>query len=61
VGVRAKVIGLVASDDLTVLEIDFCNPPWAAEHCPASSTFVHHLINGRSARLDICYHPGHHN
>ncbi len=57
VGVRAKVTGLVASGDLTVLEVDFCNPPSAAGHCPPSSTFVHHLVNRRTARLDICYHP----
>jgi hypothetical protein len=56
VGVRAKVTGLVASGDLTVLEVDFCNPPSAAGHCPPSSTFVHHLVNRRTARLDICYH-----
>jgi RNA polymerase sigma factor (sigma-70 family) len=54
-GVRATVTGIVAGDDLTILEIDFHNPRWAASHCPESSTFVHHLINGRSAKLDIYY------
>jgi RNA polymerase sigma factor (sigma-70 family) len=56
-GVRATVTGLLASPDLTILEIDFHNPPRAPDHCPPSSTFVHHLVDGRSARLDI-YYPG---
>jgi RNA polymerase sigma-70 factor (ECF subfamily) len=56
IGVRAEITGLTATTDLTVLEIDFHNPPWAAGHCPPSSTFVHHLRGGRSARLDIYYH-----
>ena len=43
--------------NLTILEIDFRNPPWAAAHCPPSSAFVHHLHGGRSASVDICYHP----
>src|SRR5262249_44727655 len=50
IGVRATVGGLTAGRDLTVLEIDFHNPPWAAEHCPQSTTFVHRLRDGRSAR-----------
>jgi hypothetical protein len=54
--VRAEIVGLAASRDLTVLEIDFTNPPWAPDHCPASSTFVHRLDHGRSARVDIYYH-----
>ena len=55
-GVRADIVGLAASRDLTVLEIDFKNPPWAPDHCPASSTFVHRLDGDRSARVDIYYH-----
>jgi RNA polymerase sigma-70 factor (ECF subfamily) len=55
-GVRAQVIGLAATTDLTVLDIDFRNPAWAAGHCPPSSTFVHHLRGGRSASVDIYYH-----
>ena len=54
-GVRASIIGLIASPDLTVLEIDFHNPPGASDHCPPRSTFVHHLSSGRSQRLDIHY------
>lgn len=56
VGVRARLSGLAASRDLTVLEIDFQNPRWAADHCPPSTTFVHHLRGGRSARVEIHYH-----
>lgn len=55
IGVRATIIGLVASRDLTVLDIDFTNPAWAGDHCPPRSTFVHHLTAGRSDRLDIRY------
>jgi RNA polymerase sigma-70 factor (ECF subfamily) len=55
-GVRATLGGLVAGRSLTVLELDFHNPPWAATHCPPSSTFVHRLRGGRTARLDIYYH-----
>jgi Sigma-70, region 4 len=53
--VRAKIVGVWASSDLTILEIDFINPAWAADHCPPRSTFVHHLTDGRSKRLDIHY------
>jgi RNA polymerase sigma-70 factor (ECF subfamily) len=54
-GVRANIVGLIASRDVTVVEIDFANP-WAfPDHCPPRSTFVHHLASGRSHRLDIHY------
>jgi RNA polymerase sigma-70 factor, ECF subfamily len=55
IGVRATIIGLVASRDLTVVDIDFNNPAWADDHCPPRSTFVHHLTAGRSDRLEIRY------
>ncbi len=55
IGVRANIVGLVASRDITVLDIDFANPTWADGHCPPRSTFVHHLSGGRSQRLDIHY------
>jgi RNA polymerase sigma factor (sigma-70 family) len=54
-GVRARIVGLVASRDVTILEIDFANPDWASDHCPPRSTFVHHLEGGRSRRVDIHY------
>jgi RNA polymerase sigma-70 factor (ECF subfamily) len=53
IGVRANIIGLAASRDFTVLDIDFTNPAWADDHCPPHSTFVHHLAAGRSRRLEI--------
>lgn len=55
IGVRATIVSLVASRDLTVLDIDFANPAWADDHCPPRSTFVHRLCAGRSLRLDIHY------
>jgi RNA polymerase sigma-70 factor (ECF subfamily) len=57
IGVRASLIGVVASRAVDVVEVDFHNPPWAAGHCPPSSTFVHHLRDSRSARIAIYYHP----
>ena len=54
-GVRARIVGLVASRDITVIEIDFTNPDWASDHCPPRSTFVHRLAGGRSRRVDIHY------
>jgi RNA polymerase sigma-70 factor (ECF subfamily) len=54
-GVRARIVGLVAGRDLTILELDFANPAWASDHCPPRSTFVHRLSSGRSRRLDIHY------
>lgn len=54
-GVRATVIGVTACPELTVLEIDFTNPPEAPDHCPPRSTFVHRLRNGRTADLVIHY------
>ena len=55
VGVRARIVGIVAGRDLTVVEIDFVNPEAAPDHCPPRSTFVHRLHGGRSRRLDITY------
>jgi len=54
-GVRARIVGIWASSDLTILEIDFINPVRAPDHCPPRSTFVHHLVGGRSKRLAIHY------
>jgi len=54
-GVRARIAGLAASRDTTILEIDFLNPAGADDHCPPRSTFVHRLEAGRSHRLDIHY------
>jgi RNA polymerase sigma-70 factor (ECF subfamily) len=55
IGVRANIVGLVTSRDITVLDIDFTNPTWADDHCPPRSTFVHHLLAGRSQHLQIHY------
>jgi RNA polymerase sigma-70 factor (ECF subfamily) len=54
-GVRAQVVGVVASAKIAVLEIDFTNPASASDHCPPRSTFVHRLSRGRSERLEITY------
>ena len=56
-GVRATITGVLASSDITVLEIDFANPPAWPDHCPPQATFVHRLSQGRSRQLRIHY-PG---
>jgi len=54
-GVRAEIVGLFAGRDITVIEIDFTNPPASSGHCPPQATFVHHLEQDRSRRLRIHY------
>ncbi len=54
-GVRARIVGLLAAADVTVLEIDFTNPLVAPGHCPPHATFVHRLDRGRSRHLRIHY------
>lgn len=54
-GVRATIVGLLASRDITVLEIDFANPRTSPRHCPPQATFVHRLHHGRSHHLRIHY------
>jgi RNA polymerase sigma factor (sigma-70 family) len=54
-GVRATVVDLLAGGDVTVLEIDFTNPPTWPHHCPPHATFVHRLDRGRTRQLRIHY------
>jgi RNA polymerase sigma-70 factor (ECF subfamily) len=54
-GVRATIVALLASRNLTILEIDFTNPPTHRHHCPPQATFVHLLDDGRSRNLRIHY------
>ncbi|MER7579603.1 sigma-70 family RNA polymerase sigma factor [Kitasatospora sp. NPDC097691] len=54
-GVRARIVGVLAARDLTVVEVDFTNPASAPGHCPAQATFVHTLVDGRSTTLRIHY------
>jgi RNA polymerase sigma factor (sigma-70 family) len=54
-GVRAQIVGLLAAADVTVLEIDFTNPPATPGHCPPQATFVHRLDRSRSRHLRIHY------
>lgn len=52
-GVTASVVAVLAAHDITVLEIDFTNPPEAPDHCPPRATFVHRLNRGRTSHLAI--------
>jgi Sigma-70, region 4 len=56
-GVRARLLSVLASGTVTVLEIDFSNPPDWPDHCPPHATFVHRFREGRSVSLSIHY-PG---
>jgi hypothetical protein len=56
--VRAKIVGLLAAANVTVLEMDFTNPPAAQGHCRPQATFVHRLDHGRSRHLRIHYLVG---
>ncbi|HEX7658652.1 MAG TPA: nuclear transport factor 2 family protein [Pseudonocardiaceae bacterium] len=54
-GVRASIVDVLAGNGITIVEIDFHNPPEWPGHCPPQATFVHRLHDGRSARLLIHY------
>lgn len=58
VGVRATIVDVLASRDITVIEIDFRNPADWPDHCPPHATFVHRLAGGRSRQLRIHYPAG---
>ena len=54
-GVRATIMDVLASSDITILEIDFCNPVEWPGHCPPQATFIHRLSDGRTRQLQIHY------
>jgi RNA polymerase sigma-70 factor (ECF subfamily) len=58
VGVRAAILGVLASREFTVVEIGFRNPAEWPDHCPPHATFVHRLAGGRSRQLRIHYPAG---
>src|SRR5262249_11638044 len=58
-GVRARIMDVLASSDITILEIDFCNPAEWPDHCPPQATFIHRLSDGRSRQLTIHYPAEH--
>jgi RNA polymerase sigma-70 factor, ECF subfamily len=58
-GVRAKVMDVLASSDITILEIDFCNPAEWPGHCPPQATFIHRVSDGRTRQLQIHYPAEH--
>jgi len=58
-GVRAKIMDVLASSDITILEIDFCNPAEWPGHCPPQATFIHGLSDGRTRQLQIHYPAEH--
>lgn len=58
-GVRAKIMDVLASSDITILEIDFCNPAEWPGHCPPQATFIHRLSDGRTRHLRIHYPAEH--
>jgi len=59
VGVRAKIMDVLASGDITIVEIDFSNPAEWPGHCPPQATFIHRLSDGRSRQLRFHYPAEH--
>jgi RNA polymerase sigma factor (sigma-70 family) len=59
VGVRATIVDVLASSDITILEIDFSNPAEWPDHCPPQATFIHRLGDGRTRQLQIHYPAEH--
>jgi hypothetical protein len=58
-GLWAKIVDVLASSDITIVEIDFCNPAEWPGHCPPQATFIHRLSDGRSRQLRIHYPAEH--
>ena len=54
-GVTARVVDVLASTGITVVELDFTNPHDWPDHCPPHATFVHQTTDGRSNRVRIHY------
>jgi hypothetical protein len=50
---------VLASGDITIVEIDFSNPAEWPGHCPPQATFIHRLSDGRSRQLRIHYPAEH--
>ena len=50
---------VLASGDITILEIDFSNPAEWPGHCPPQATFIHRHSDGRTRQLQIHYPAEH--
>src|SRR5215472_6134338 len=59
VGIRATIVDVLASSDITILEIDFSNPAEWPDHCPPQATFVDRLCGGPTPELQINYPAEH--
>jgi RNA polymerase sigma factor (sigma-70 family) len=57
VGVRQRLVHTVASQDLTIWEMDLLSPPDDPEHCPPSVVWLVSLDQGRVRRIRL-FHPG---
>ena len=54
-GVQVTLTGIVASTSVTILEIDFENPPTATELCPPKHTEVRFHPAGQTTRINLYY------
>jgi RNA polymerase sigma factor (sigma-70 family) len=56
-GVRQRLVHTVASQDITIWEMDLLSPPDDPEHCPPSVVWLVSLDQGRVRRIRL-FHPG---
>ncbi|GAA0615487.1 sigma-70 family RNA polymerase sigma factor [Kribbella sandramycini] len=56
-GVRGRLTNVLASQDVTVSEIDLINPPEDPLHCPPTVVWVQHLRGGRVHDLRLFHSP----
>lgn len=55
-GVRQRVVDVVASRDVTILEVELLSPRENPNHCPPSAVWLQQLHGGRVERLRL-FHP----
>ena len=56
VGVRERVVDVVASRRFTVMENELISPPWDPTHCPPSVLWLVSMREGRIERIRM-HHP----
>jgi RNA polymerase sigma factor (sigma-70 family) len=56
VGVSVRLTGIVASSTVTILEIEFDNPPYAPGLCPPKHTELRFHARDLTTRINLYYH-----
>lgn len=57
VGIKMHLSTVHASQDITILEASFENPPDDPHHCPPGTTQVHFRRNGKTERIRLHFAP----